>query len=60
MRFPWQRRRDAIADTQRAQNDYVRAVQNRDIVSVVVARLLYHGETNGLIEAIHRVAKGAQ
>lgn len=59
MRFPWQKRNDAAqAETDRAKTDYEWVVQNRVTVSNLVTRLLYHGEVNGIVEAIHRVAKG--
>lgn len=59
MRFPWQKRADAAkAEAEKAEREYEWAVQNRTTVSGIVSRLLYHGETNGIVEAIHRVAKG--
>lgn len=58
MRFPWQRAKQAKAEAERARTQYEWAVQNRTTVSDLVSRLLNHAETNGIIEAIHKVAKG--
>lgn len=59
MRFPWTRRVDeAKRQTEQAKTDYERAVQNRTTVSTMVSRLIYHGEHNGIVEMIHKVANG--
>lgn len=59
MRLPWQKRQDqAKVETERAQNQYEWAVQNRTTVSGLVSRLVYHGEQNAIIEKLNMIARG--
>lgn len=59
MKWPWTKRvKESAADAEKARTEYEWAVANRTRVESLVRKLTYHGETNGIIEALHKVAKG--
>jgi hypothetical protein len=58
MKWPWVRHAEAQAEAAKAKTEYEWAVQNRTTVSAVLARLTYHGNQNGFVEKIQRVARG--
>lgn len=58
-RFPWDRRMDeARANTEKAQNEYEWAVQQRTTVQDVIKKIVTHGTDNGLIEKLNLAVRG--